>query len=126
MSVEELSSISSFRIPDAPHTGKNLPSGKGGFGDHLHRAEQCLPSLRLSAHAQERLSRRGIALNQDQWQKVEAAVDDAESSGSKRALIMLENLALIVGVPQRTIITIMSPTGSSHKFTSIDTAIIAR
>lgn len=81
--------------------------------------------VRLSHHAELRLQQRGIKLEADQMAKIESAIDKAASKGAKDSLILFRDMAFIVNVKNRTIVTAME--GSSMKdnvFTQIDSAII--
>jgi flagellar operon protein len=81
--------------------------------------------VRLSHHAEQRLEQRGIQLQPDQMAKIESAIDKAAAKGSKDSLILFKDMALIVNVKNRTIVTAMD--GSSMKdnvFTQIDSAVV--
>lgn len=81
--------------------------------------------LKFSNHAAKRLEQRGIELGSSQLDQISSAVDKAAAKGSKESLILLKDMALIVSVPNRTIVTAMD--GSSMKdnvFTQIDSAVI--
>jgi flagellar operon protein len=55
------------------------------------------------------------------------AVDRAESKGAKESLVLMDQLALIVSIKNRTVITAVD--GESMKenvFTNIDSAVIAK
>lgn len=112
-----------------PKTGtKTKPTGtrtiEPGFGEVFHQAlrEQ---SLKFSLHAQKRLDARGIKLNQQQISDLEGAVDKARSKSAKESLILMEDCAFVVSVPNKTVITVID--GESLKenvFTNIDSAVI--
>lgn len=81
--------------------------------------------LKFSNHAAKRLEQRGIELKGDQLAKIQHAVDKAAAKGSKESLILLQDMALIVNVASRTVVTAMD--GNSMKdnvFTQIDSAIV--
>ncbi len=105
-----------------PHAGGTLPGNVQGksFQDVFH--EQ---ALRISQHAEQRLKQRGITLQSEQLKKIETAVDKAAAKGAKDSLVLMKDLALIVNVKNRTVITAMD--GASLKdnvFTNIDSAVI--
>jgi flagellar operon protein len=82
--------------------------------------------LKFSAHASSRLKSRNIEVTPDIMGKLEKAVAGAESKGSRDSLIFVKDLAFIVNVPNRTVITAMD--GESIKdnvFTNIDSTVIA-
>lgn len=81
--------------------------------------------LKFSNHAAKRLEQRGIELGTQQLDQINNAVDKAAAKGSKESLILMKDMALIVNVPNRTVVTAMD--GSSMKdnvFTQIDSAVI--
>ena len=81
--------------------------------------------LSFSQHAKARLNDRGIHLSREDVAKIELAVDKAASKGAKDSLIMMQNVALIVNVPNKTVVTAMDKAGmQDHIFTNIDSAII--
>ncbi|MBW4839130.1 MAG: flagellar biosynthesis protein [Paenibacillaceae bacterium] len=81
--------------------------------------------VHFSNHAVKRLEQRGIELQPEQLNKIESAIDSAAAKGAKDSLILLKDMALIVNVNNRTVVTAMD--GSSMKdnvFTQIDSAVI--
>lgn len=100
-----------------------LVSGKSSlFGQILN--EQ-IAGVKFSQHAISRLQSRNIQLNATDLQKINAAVEKAEQKGAKESLMVLDNIALVVSVKNKTVITAMD--GASMKdnvFTNIDSAII--
>lgn len=81
--------------------------------------------LKFSNHAAKRLEQRGIELGSRQLDEISSAVDKAAAKGSKESLILMKDLAFIVSVPNRTVVTAMD--GNSIKdnvFTQIDSAIV--
>lgn len=97
--------------------------GEQSFGAML---EKELQELKFSRHAQERLESRQIRLNDNDMEQLQRAVTKAEQKGSTDSLVMLRDLAFIVSVKNRTVVTAM--TGEAVKenvFTNIDSAVIA-
>ncbi|WP_438350140.1 TIGR02530 family flagellar biosynthesis protein [Paenibacillus sp. FA6] len=81
--------------------------------------------LKFSNHAVKRLEQRGIVIPEEQLARISDAVDQAAAKGSKESLIMLNDMALIVNIKNRTVVTAMD--GGSMKdnvFTNIDSAVI--
>jgi flagellar operon protein len=81
--------------------------------------------LKISNHAAKRLQQRGIELKGDQLAQIQSAVDKAAAKGSKESLILMKDMALIVNIPNRTVVTAMD--GKAMKdniFTQIDSAVI--
>jgi len=81
--------------------------------------------LKFSVHAIERLNYRNIALKRDDVQKLNEAVKKAQAKGSKESLILLKNLALIVSIKNKIVITAVDNENlKGNIFTNIDSAVI--
>ena len=82
--------------------------------------------IRFSRHAAERISSRGISLDSGKLSKLDAAVTAAGSKGARESLVLMDELALVVSVRNRTVITAMSSDETKGNiFTSIDSTVIA-
>jgi flagellar operon protein len=85
-----------------------------------------LQQLKFSKHAQERLESRNMQLNDADRQQLEKAVHLAEQKGSQDSLVFLKDMAFIVNVKNRTVVTaIDSEHLRENVFTNIDSAIVA-
>jgi flagellar operon protein len=83
-------------------------------------------SVKWSAHAAARLRQRGISLTDTQLARLETAVDKAATKGSRDALVMMDDTAMVVSVKNRTVITALSTDQArDNVFTNIDSAVIA-
>ncbi|GKU78630.1 TIGR02530 family flagellar biosynthesis protein [Paenibacillus sp. L3-i20] len=81
--------------------------------------------LKFSHHAEVRMEQRGITLQPESLSQIMKAVDDAASKGAKDSLIVFKDIAMIVNVPSRTVVTAMDGKQmQSNVFTKIDSAII--
>jgi flagellar operon protein len=81
--------------------------------------------LKFSAHAKERLNFRNINLSADDLNRMNGAVDKAAAKGARQSLLVMDNQAFIVSVPNRTVITAMdSGSMKENVFTNIDSAVI--
>lgn len=110
-------------IPPAVPTPAAKPGSGKGFADALGRAES---SVSFSRHATKRLEQRGLDMNEARLERLEHAVERAADKGSKDSLILLDELALVVSVQHRTVVTAMDETASKeHVFTNIDSVVIA-
>jgi flagellar operon protein len=82
--------------------------------------------IKFSKHALERISARGLIFDQASIAKLDAAISAAQSKGANESLVLMDELALVVSVRNRTVITAMSSREPDHNvFTSIDSAVIA-
>lgn len=81
--------------------------------------------LKVSSHAQTRLQSRNIELDADKWGRVMDGVDKAAAKGAKESLVMVDNVALVVSVKNRTVITAVDQDNlKDNVFTNIDSAVI--
>lgn len=85
-----------------------------------------VPEVRFSAHAQTRLQSRRIALDEAQMGRLQGAVQKAASKGSRDALVLMDDLAMVVSVTNRTVVTVVDRENlKQNVFTNIDSAVIA-
>lgn len=83
--------------------------------------------VKFSAHALKRLETRQITLNNQDMAMLKDAVNKAESKGAKESLILLDNLALVVIIKNRTVITAVDESSlKDNVFTNIDSAVIVK
>ena len=88
-------------------------------------ATQSPGAVRFSAHAQERLASRAIAFTPDDHARIEKAVDQAALKGSRESLLLMDKVALVVSVPNRTVITAVGTNEAGNTvFTNIDSAVV--
>ena len=81
--------------------------------------------LKVSGHAQTRLQSRNIQLSQADWDRVADGVNKAAAKGSRESLVMVDNVALVVSVKNRTVITAVDQSHlKDNVFTNIDSAVI--
>lgn len=81
--------------------------------------------LKFSKHAYNRLADRDIELTTDQMERLTQGAQRAGAKGIKDSLVMVDNLAFIVNVPNSTVITAMDQNQADEKiFTNIDGAVI--
>ena len=82
-------------------------------------------SLKFSKHAVNRLSDRNIYLTDAQSVRLENGVKQASEKGIKESLVLVDSLAFIVNVPNKTVVTALDQTeANSNIFTNIDGAVI--
>lgn len=100
--------------------GVQQPPGTKSFHDVFRDS-----LVRVSHHAGVRLQQRGIELKPEQMDKIHTAIEKAAAKGAKESLILMDNMAMIVNVKNKTIVTAMD--GAAMKdnvFTHIDSAVI--
>lgn len=98
--------------------------GNGRSFDSIFKIE--LDKLKFSSHATKRLEARNIELDENTLGKLQSAVDKAEAKGSKDSLVMLDETAFIVNIPNRTVITALHKNENKDNiFTNIDSVVFA-
>ncbi|ANE47543.1 flagellar biosynthesis protein [Paenibacillus swuensis] len=81
--------------------------------------------VRFSHHAESRLHQRGIELKPEQITKISTALDKAAAKGAKDSLFLMNDMAFIVNVKNRTVVTAMDQNAlKDNVFTQIDSAIV--
>jgi flagellar operon protein len=82
-------------------------------------------SVKFSKHANLRLNTRNIDLTKDQIGRLEQGVINAEKKGIKESLVLIDNIALVVNVENKTVVTALDQKESKeHIFTNIDGAVV--
>jgi flagellar operon protein len=106
-----------------PSAGSAKPAvGGPSFADILSQTQQ----LRFSNHAQKRLDTRQITLSDDGLKRLTSAVEKAEKRGGKESLVMVDDLAFIVNVKDRLVVTaIDAQSRGDGVFTQIDSVVFA-
>ncbi|MCR5754406.1 MAG: flagellar protein [Acetatifactor sp.] len=81
--------------------------------------------LKFSKHASVRLEDRNISLTEEQLKRLNDGARKAEEKGIKDSLVIIDQLAFIVNVPNNTVITAMDSTETAENvFTNINGAVI--
>lgn len=81
--------------------------------------------LKFSKHASVRLEQRGIQLTPGQMERLSDGTARAGQKGIKDSLVIVDELAFIVNVPNHTVVTAMeSAEATTNVFTNIDGAVI--
>ena len=102
-------------VRQGSRTGK-APDG-AGFARELD------DKLRISGHAARRLESRGVDLQPQEMDRLSTAVDEASERGSQETLILMDGVAFVVSVPNRTVITAHKGAGD-RVYTNIDSTIV--
>ncbi|PWW06400.1 flagellar operon protein [Paenibacillus cellulosilyticus] len=120
---------SMYPLPGRPADVRTSSSGPSILRTSESQFEQVLQQQQLqlifSQHAVQRIQQRGIEMPPETMTKLANAVDQAASKGAVDSLIVMPDVALIVNVPNRTVVTAMDHTQLSNTvFTQIDSAVI--
>jgi len=124
--------INGVRVPFVPARGTEGLKERPVIGVPEDRAfenvlQEELKGLKFSKHAQERLDSRDIRLNEADMASLQRAVSRAEEKGAKDSLVLLRDLAFIVSVKNRTVVTAVDGEHiNDNVFTNIDSAVKAK
>ena len=81
--------------------------------------------MNFSKHATVRLADRGIELTDAQLERLNDGAQKAGQKGIRDSLVIVDNLAFIVNVPNKTVVTAMdSRETEENVFTNINGAVI--
>lgn len=80
--------------------------------------------LKFSKHAAARLADRNISLTQTQMERLSDGTKKASEKGIQESLVVVDQLAFIVSIPNKTVITAMDQAETNENvFTNIDGAV---
>lgn len=95
------------------------------FDDLLQAQLGRPPAVRLSAHAQRRLQTRNIPFGSEETIRLEQAVEKAANKGSRESLILMDDLALVVNIKNRVVVTAVdAESRKENVFTNIDSVVL--
>ncbi|MGZ3520691.1 MAG: TIGR02530 family flagellar biosynthesis protein [Vulcanimicrobiaceae bacterium] len=129
MDPKDISAINQTGIIPGPTTrpvGKPVqipPTSAPSFRAVLEQ-QQGQP-LKFSAHAIARLQSRNINLSNEDMARMNQMADKAAQKGAKQSLFMLRDVAMVVSITNRTVITAVDQDSMRENvFTNIDSAAI--
>jgi flagellar operon protein len=125
-----MSEVEGVKVPFVPIGGVDgltsvpqIKTPQGKSFDEVLRGE--LDRLKFSHHAQTRLESRNIQLSDDDVKQIADAVDRASQKGSQDSLVIMKNVAFVVNVKNRTVVTAMDGESlNQNVFTNIDSAVL--
>ena len=81
--------------------------------------------VRFSKHAAGRLADRNIELTTGQMERLQEGAQKAQMKGIRESLVIVDQLAFIVNIPNNTVVTAMNQQDAAENvFTNIDGAVI--
>ncbi|CAM5788201.1 MULTISPECIES: TIGR02530 family flagellar biosynthesis protein [Brevibacillus] len=107
-------------------SGSSATNGKA-FRDYLTESvEKAKRSqeITFSQHALNRLNERGISLDETKMDRLAGGVKKAADKGARESLIMMDNVAFVVSIQNRKVITAVDDGRMKDSvFTNIDSAV---
>jgi len=119
---------SPIRAPSTNKPSGTSPSPGAGSGQFDQLLKDCMggQQVRFSRHANERMQQRDLQMSAAQSQRLEQAMQTVGDKGGRDSLVLLDNLALVVSVPNSTVVTVSDRANlQNNVFTNIDSAVIA-
>jgi flagellar operon protein len=108
----------------APNVQKSSEA-HDSFKKVLERAISDDQAVKFSKHAELRLRSRNINLSSAQMDKMNQALDKADKKGIKDSLVLMDDIAFVVNIKNRTVITALNRGEfKENVFTNIDGAVI--
>lgn len=108
-------------------TSASVNSSDGRSFQEILESSQAKASgkVRFSKHAAGRLADRNIELTSNQMERLQEGTQKAQQKGIKESLVIVDQLAFIVNIPNQTVVTAMSQNETAENvFTNIDGAVI--
>ena len=113
-------------IPSQGNKGRVERKSGGDFERlYLESLQKAKETVKLSAHAQERMEKRQITLSEEDMVKINDAVDTLEKKGARESLLLYKDAAFIASIRNKTIITAMR-NEEMETITNIDSAVSIR
>ena len=117
------------RITSLQGTAQTHNASQISFQDFLQSAQEKESAkgaeIAFSVHAQNRLQERNINLSHEDLARLQSAVDKLAQKGARESLIYMQEVALVVSVANRTVLTALAKLqGTDNIITNIDSAAI--
>lgn len=108
------------------HEHSSVESRQGtGFGALLRNAMEDDQNVRFSKHAAARVEQRGIEVTDSLLKDLNQAVGKAREKGAKDVVVIGQQGAFIVNIPNNVVVTTMtSQEMKQNIFTNIDSAVL--
>lgn len=124
ISNRPIQSINQYLKTVPAPTGERVKTSSDEFSNILNQKLSESRDVKISKHAAMRLEARNISLDALRLEKLRTAVDRAQAKGVKDSLVVMEDVALLVNIPNRTVITAVKQSElKENVFTNIDGAV---
>lgn len=133
MSIQDLYRTSGLGPVTGPSKGEAVGKARGlnqdGKLDKPNEFRELLQKeqskVNLSAHAETRIKSREIPWSEAIEKRISHGMDQANAKGSREALILADDVAVIANVKSRTVVTAMDRNQMKDRiFTNIDSAVL--
>ncbi|NLU51838.1 MAG: flagellar biosynthesis protein [Clostridiaceae bacterium] len=118
-----VTSIHQLAVSSKPSAKTPVKNGSE-FSAILNQQLSEVRQVKMSKHAAMRLEARNINLSSEQLERLNNAVDKASSKGVRDTLVIMDDVAFVVNVHNRTVITAVNQSElKDNVFTNIDGAV---
>jgi flagellar operon protein len=123
--VQSVRTAAAQALQARPKATAGSPGVDAGEFARMLRTRLDEQHIAVSAHAADRMIRRGLIPDENTINQLQTAFDLAAQKGSREALFLLDDLAVIASVPSRTVKTALDRESlEAGVFTNIDAAIV--
>ncbi len=106
------------------NVNKNKNKSDVSFAKVFQEKLKANNEVKFSKHAQNRLVSRDINLSDKDLNQLLTGVKKAEEKGAKDSLIMVNNIAYVVSIQNKTVVTAVDNSSMDERiFTNIDSAV---
>jgi len=121
--TSQVSNINRISTESVTQSKNAAASNATNFRDILGSQMGNQIPVQFSKHAALRLDDRNISLTNDQMERVADGIGKANDKGIRDSLVLVDDVALLVNIKSRTVITAMSQ-ATDNVFSNIDGAVI--
>lgn len=123
--MNKISQVTDARMLQLQHASVHNTKAGVPFGELLNKEVGKQQNVQFSKHAAQRVQERGIEMTDGLMRDLNNAVEKARAKGAKDVVIIGDNGAFIVNVPNNVVITTMAGTEMKENiFTNIDSAVL--
>lgn len=123
--MHKVSQVTDARMLKLQHASVHNAKASVPFGELLNKEVDKQQNIQFSKHAAQRVQERGIEMTDGLMRDLNNAVEKARAKGAKDVVVIGENGAFIVNVPNNVVITTMAGTEMKENiFTNIDSAVL--
>lgn len=107
------------------YTKQPLPKQKVKQTNSFQDVLSNITSVKVSKHAKARLHERNIEISHEKWDQIGKKMNEAKGKGVTDALVVLDDVALVVSTKNNTVVTALNSNEAADKiFTNINGTIL--
>jgi len=117
VSLKPINTATPQKVAGQPGVGTQT-SFSAILAEKIDHADQ---AVKFSRHAVERIESRNLVLTRDQLDRIQDSVDKAAAKGAKESVLVMDSMALLVSIDNRTVITCVDRQDMKENiFTNVD------